>query len=194
MRKELLYFRVGMRLNAQDHIGEICVWVDRIFLARCDECVEDREIFAGLFVPDEEEIGTPEGNATEAGFGGVVVGWNRCEAKKTAERFAMTEKIVRRFAHRRARLERVAVATSPAKKTSKQGTRALFTQPEMRGRPDDSGILCIAFDEVEMAAIRSSASFVSPCSRASKTRRRACARHPARVRPSTPVTALYPAC
>jgi len=73
VRQQFVDPRGGVRLHAEEDVGEVGDRVHAVHLARRDERVEAGQVLAGLVGSDEEEVLPPEGGDAERALRGVVV-------------------------------------------------------------------------------------------------------------------------
>jgi hypothetical protein len=89
----------GVRLHASEDVRQVRDGVHAVLLAGRDERVEHGVVLARLLVADEELVRATDCNATEPGFGGIVVGWDRRVPQEAPERFVVPEDVADRFRH-----------------------------------------------------------------------------------------------
>src|SRR4051794_38897187 len=120
MRQQLIDLAGGVPMNADQNIGEVAQGLDALLFARCDECVENREVVARPFVSDEEKVRTAKGHSAKGRLRTVVVGWDRRVAKKAPESAVIPDEVSESAPHTGPRFELAAQSSRPDQQACEQ--------------------------------------------------------------------------
>jgi hypothetical protein len=105
-----------------------------VLLAAGDERVGDREVLAGSFAADEEEILAAQSDAAQGTLGPVVVGRELGVVEEAAQGATMVQEIVHVLAYLRFRPVMLPRAPGPEEQLREERTRLQLPAPEVRWR------------------------------------------------------------
>jgi len=117
-----------MRVHAREDVGDVVDGIHAVLLATRDERVEDCEIVAGIFTPDEEKILSAECDATEAGFCDVVVWRDGGESKEAPELAKVAQEIADGATETGAWLEGMTVKSPPSQERGEERSRSRLSE------------------------------------------------------------------
>ena len=149
MRQEVEDRAGWMRVHAREDVGDVIDGIHAVLLAARDECVEDGEIVASVFVSDKEKILSAECDATEPRFRDVVVRCDSGESEEASELTEVAQEITDGAPETGTRLERVTVTSAPSQERGEEWSRARLSESKVLGGADDAGALRVVLDSVD---------------------------------------------
>src|SRR6185295_9758720 len=99
MRQQFVDFRGWMLARSDEDVSEVGDRVHAVGFAGGDERVEAGDVVPGIFVPDEEEVLSSEGDNAKGGLAAVVVWRQLGIVEESVERLPVLQRVADRRAH-----------------------------------------------------------------------------------------------